>query len=253
MALNFPSNPVDGQVYPEPPIPGAQQYVYSADKGTWLTVFQGISGILASTPIYLTGSDQLPDINIYPATTFRAGSMSAADKTKLDSLSPSSGTVTSLTAGVGIGLPQAGDEITISGVINVLPATLSSIGGVRPGAGLTVVPDGTLNLQPPSGLNIGGVKQGSGITIASDGTLSLAAGSTFKAINDISSGFNGTNTTFQLRTNGVPFSPLSANALLIFVGGILQIPLVAFTISGANIVFTAPPPSGSTFYGISLT
>lgn len=252
-ALNFPINPQDGQLYPDPPIPGNQQYVYSEAKGTWLTVFQGLGGVTASSPIYLTGSAQVPDINIYPATPFRAGSLSAADKAKLDSLSPSSGTVTKIVAGVGIGMPFGNDEITVEGTVNLLPANFARIGGVRPGVGCTVNTEGTLNLAPPSGVNIGGVKAGTGVTIGSDGTLSIATGATYKVLDNISTLFNGVSTTFQLRIRNAAVAPASPNALMIFVGGVFQIPNIAFTVAGSNITFTSAPPSNATFYGLLLT
>jgi hypothetical protein len=34
-ALEFPINPVDGQLYPEPAIPGKTQWVYLAASGVW--------------------------------------------------------------------------------------------------------------------------------------------------------------------------------------------------------------------------
>lgn len=85
-ALNFPNNPEDGQLYPDPAIPGAVQYVWSEIKGTWLAVFQGIDRISGNEPIIVAGARNQPVISILQATEQYGGYMSAADKIKLDAL-----------------------------------------------------------------------------------------------------------------------------------------------------------------------
>lgn len=253
MALDFPSNPVDGQYYPDPPQPGVTQYQWSSDKQTWLTVFAGITRVTGKTPITVTGSPSEPVVGIQPATTSQDGYMSAADKRKLNELTPASGTVTQVTAGTGLGAPQTGQSITTTGTIQLLPPTPTTIGGVKNGTGVEVLSDGSLSLKPPSSINIGGVKQGAGISISADGTISLAAGGGFVVLDNISASFNGSVTTFQMTTSGVPYAPSSANSLLIFLGGVIQIPNNSFSVTGPSLVFTAPPPAGTSFYGISLS
>jgi hypothetical protein len=254
MALDFPANPLDGQLYPEPAQPGVQQYVYNADKGTWLTVFPGVSRVTAVAPLFTSGSRNEPVINIRPATETESGYMTPEDKQKLDEIDPlMEGTVKKVTAGVGLGAPNAGESITIEGTLNLLPPTPGSIGGVKEGVGVTVLSDGSLSLKPPSSLSIGGVKAGAGVSITADGTISVSAGGTFINLDDISRAFNGIATNFQMTVSGVPFAPTSQNALLIFVGGVIQQPNFAFTTSSSNLTFTAPPPAGASFYGISLT
>ncbi len=253
MALNFPSSPSDGDIYPDPAPAGSTQYVYNASKGTWLTVFRGVERVSGNAPIFVSGEPSAPAVNIFPATQSAAGSMSAADKTKLDNLGPGDGTVKEIAAGVGLGAPNTGDKITTAGTISLLPASINSLGGVRAGANVEITPTGTLTVRPPSSLVIGGVKQGTGLQISADGTVSLAPNSTYTVLDNIASGFNGTQTQFQMRVNGVPFAPSSFNALLIFVGGIIQVPLSSYTLSSSFIIFTSPPPAGASFYGISLT
>lgn len=253
MALNFPSNPIDGQVYPDPAEPGVQQYVWNSAKGTWLTVLKGILGLAAEQPLFLSGPEQNPVINIRPATPTESGYLSAVDKRKLDSVPAVVGSVTEVKAGTGLGAPATGDAITTAGTINVLPANLANIGGVKPGMGLTVDATGKMDLKPPSSLLLGGVKQGQGIQIASDGTLSVAPGFSFVALDNLAPKFNGVTTGFTMTVNSVPYTPFSPNALLIFVGGVIQPPLTAFTVSGSTIIFSGPPPNNSTFYGIALT
>lgn len=64
--------------------------------------------------------------------------------------------------------------------------------------------------------------------------------------------FDGTQTSFTLRVNGTAYVPEYLNALLISLGGVVQIPTSAYTISGATITFTAPPPAGTSFHGIDF-
>jgi hypothetical protein len=252
MALNFPNNPVDGQVYPDPPIPGAQQYVWNSSKGTWLTVFNGVQTVKALNPLFTAGTATNPAIGIFPATATDPGFLSAADKRKLDALPSVVGSVSSVTAGVGLGAPTgSGQEITTTGTLNLLPANPSSIGGIRPVAGVNVDPTGGLTLAPPANQQLGGVKQGNGISISADGTLSIAPSGTYKLLDPIN--FNGANVTYPLTVGGNPFLPSSPNSLMIFIGGVFQIPNIAFTTTAGTITFTEAPAAGLFFYGISLT
>lgn len=252
MALNFPNNPVDGQVYPDPPIPGAQQYVWNSVKQTWLTVFNGVQSVNALNPLFTAGTPTNPAIGIFPATSTDPGFLSAADKRKLDALPDVAGSVSSVTAGVGLGAPdRTGEVITTTGTLNLLPATSASIGGVRPVTGFTIDNTGGLSLSPPSGPAIGGVKQGNGLSISADGVASIAPGGTFKVIDPIS--FDGINNAFAMQVGGVPFLPSTPNSLLIFIGGVFQIPNVAYTTAAGVITFTEAPAAGLFFYGISLT
>lgn len=253
MALEFPSAPVNGQLYPNPAISGIQQYRWNATKGAWETVQAGVVQEVSGTfPIEILGSPLKPDVSIEPATPLSAGSMSAADKAKLDSLNPL-GSVQAVTAGTGLGAPNTGDTITLRGTINLLPATDTVVGGVKPGPGVSVQTDGTLLLDPPTSLLIGGVRQGSGVSIAPDGVISIATGATFKVLDDISSNFNGSRLAFQLTVGGIPFTPPSQNALLVFVGGVFQIPGQGFSVGGNQIQFTSAPAANLNFYGVSLT
>jgi hypothetical protein len=253
MALVFPPNPVDGQLYPNPPEPGVQQYIFNATKGTWLTIVKGLAGIKAEEPIFLSGPEQDPTINIRPATTTESGYLSAIDKRKLDSVPETVGSVTEVTAGVGLGAPGTGDSVTTTGTINLLPANNARIGGVVPGVGLQVSPEGRMDIKPPASLAIGGVKQGNGINIATDGTISVAQGFSYVALDTLTPKFNGTTTGFTLTVNSVPYSPFNTNSLLIFVGGVIQVPGSSFTVAGSTITFSGAPPTNSSFYGVALT
>jgi hypothetical protein len=68
--------------------------------------------------------------------------------------------------------------------------------------------------------------------------------------------FNGDPTTgvsFTLQTNpgGVPFAPSPATNLVIFLGGVPQIPGAAYSLGGSTLVFTEAPLPGTTFYAFS--
>ena len=78
----------------------------------------------------------------------------------------------------------------------------------------------------------------------------------YKIIDDISSGFNGSETSFALQVSGsapVPF-PKFAQQLLISINGVVQEPdptgSAGFKLSGTNIVFSSPPTGGHAFFGV---
>ena len=77
-------------------------------------------------------------------------------------------------------------------------------------------------------------------------------------IDDISSSFDGSTTSFALQVNGstpAPF-PVAAQNCLISVGGVVQEPdsggTNGFNLSGSNIVFSSAPSSGESFWGVVL-
>lgn len=63
---------------------------------------------------------------------------------------------------------------------------------------------------------------------------------------DISSGFNGTVSSFELRRSGlpIPLSQLSSESSLVSLGGVVQKPDENYSIVNGSILFTTPPPSG---------
>ena len=80
----------------------------------------------------------------------------------------------------------------------------------------------------------------------------------YKTIDDISSSFNGSTTSFALQVGGVaptPF-PKYETQLIISVGGVVQEPhstvTTGFQLSGTNIVFSSAPASGESFFGVLL-
>tara|TARA_A100001234_G_scaffold202766_1_gene196460 strand:- start:270 stop:953 length:684 start_codon:yes stop_codon:yes gene_type:complete len=82
----------------------------------------------------------------------------------------------------------------------------------------------------------------------------LRSNNAYKTVDDVSSSFNGSLTTFALTVGGsapVPF-PKYETQLIISVGGVVQEPGTGFTLSGTNIVFGSAPASGESFFGVIL-
>lgn len=74
-----------------------------------------------------------------------------------------------------------------------------------------------------------------------------------RKLDDISSGFNGSNTGFTLSVGSSNITPVTATTLLISVNGVLQEPDTSYSVSGSTITFTEAPTAGSTFYGVALS
>jgi hypothetical protein len=232
----------------------------------------GVSAVFTGTglsggPIFNSGT-----INLEPPTQAEIGGVKQGENILIDqdgviSVDPNGtvGTVTSITFGNGLN----GGTITTSGSVSVkvgigleingttsaidlVPAQVNKIGGVSPGTALSVTNLGVLSVKPPDNLTntIGGVKQGSGVNITADGTLSVS--SLISLLDNISPGFDGSQTDFTLTINGVPFRPTAPQNILVTVGGIIQSATLAYVTSGTTISFTSAPPAGSTFYGLAF-
>ena len=68
---------------------------------------------------------------------------------------------------------------------------------------------------------------------------------TQKVLDSLESQFNGTLTTFDLRYNSNTIYPPIASALIVSLGGVLQEPGVAYTVTSDTITFASAPPTGS--------
>ena len=79
-----------------------------------------------------------------------------------------------------------------------------------------------------------------------------ARAANIKELDDISGSFNGSTTTFNLTVSSAGVSPVTAQQLLISVGGGMQNPSDDFTVSGTTITFTTAPSAGLTFFGVLL-
>jgi len=65
--------------------------------------------------------------------------------------------------------------------------------------------------------------------------------------------FDGVNTAFTFVESGTttPFTPVPSTNVIVFLGGVPQIPTAAYTTAGNTITFTEAPLVGTTFYAIS--
>jgi hypothetical protein len=74
----------------------------------------------------------------------------------------------------------------------------------------------------------------------------------YQKLDDISSGFNGVTTTFNLTAAATPVTPGTPNALVISLGGVVQEPAISYSVSGSTITFNPAPASGTSFWGVML-
>lgn len=177
MAYIFPVNPADGQLYPVPAIPGSLQYQWNQSLGVWLIYsplgVQSVSGIL---PIVVSDGTNNAVVSILPATLNNAGSMSADDKAKLDSIPSDAGSGTVKQVDTGAGL--TGGPITSTGQISLVPATRTSVGGVIVGENIEVSSNGTISIPTArfgvTSINVGPGLVGSPSPIISTGTIAAA-------------------------------------------------------------------------------
>ena len=73
-----------------------------------------------------------------------------------------------------------------------------------------------------------------------------------REVEDISSGFNGSEVNFTLQVNSQNVSPGSANAIIVSLGGVVQNPGTDYTVAASTLTFTTAPASGLSFFGLVL-
>ena len=74
----------------------------------------------------------------------------------------------------------------------------------------------------------------------------------FIKLDDISSQFDNSTTTFNLEVGGEAFFPINAYTLLVSLGGVIQEAITAFTIVDDQINFASAPVSGANFFCVVL-
>ena len=76
----------------------------------------------------------------------------------------------------------------------------------------------------------------------------------YQIVDDISSSFNGSLTSFALTSGSIAITPAKSGQLLVGVNGVMQEPddtgANGFKVSGSNVVFSSPPANGDTFWAI---
>ena len=79
----------------------------------------------------------------------------------------------------------------------------------------------------------------------------LRAGA-FRQLDDISSGFDGSDTTHTMQVNSTNVSVGDVNQILLSLGGVIQKPGTDFTVSGSTLTFTTAPAANTSFFAILL-
>ena len=69
-------------------------------------------------------------------------------------------------------------------------------------------------------------------------------------LDQISSGFNSSTTSFSMTAGSQAVFPGTARNLLLSLGGVIQEPDTDFTISGSTLVFTTAPVANTTFFAV---
>ena len=77
--------------------------------------------------------------------------------------------------------------------------------------------------------------------------------STFLKLDDISSQFNNSKTTFDLKVGGLPFFAVNPYTLLVSLGGVIQEAVSAYQIVEDQITFASAPQSGANFFCVVLS
>ena len=76
----------------------------------------------------------------------------------------------------------------------------------------------------------------------------------YQIVDDISSSFNGSLTSFALTSGSIAVTPAKSGQLLVAINGVMQQPddtgTNGFKASSSNIVFSSPPASGDTFWAV---
>ena len=74
----------------------------------------------------------------------------------------------------------------------------------------------------------------------------------FLKLDELSSQFNGSKTTFNLKAGGEAFYPDNPYTLLVSLGGVIQEPVTSFTIVDDQIIFAAAPSAGASSFIVVL-
>ena len=74
----------------------------------------------------------------------------------------------------------------------------------------------------------------------------------FRQLDDISSGFDGSDTTHTMQVNSTNVTVGDVNQILLSLGGVIQNPGTDFTVSGSVLTFTTAPAANTSFFAILL-
>ena len=74
----------------------------------------------------------------------------------------------------------------------------------------------------------------------------------FRQLDDISSGFDGSDTRHTMQVNSTNVTVGDVNQILLSLGGVIQKPGTDFTVSGSVLTFTTAPAANTSFFAILL-
>jgi hypothetical protein len=74
----------------------------------------------------------------------------------------------------------------------------------------------------------------------------------FRQLDDISSGFDGSDTTHTMQVNSTNVTVGDVNQILLSLGGVIQKPGTDFTVSSSTLTFTTAPAANTSFFAILL-
>jgi len=77
-------------------------------------------------------------------------------------------------------------------------------------------------------------------------------GGAYRQLDDISSGFDGSDTTHTMQVNSANVTVGDVNQILLSLGGVIQKPGTDFTVSGSVLTFTTAPAASTSFFAVLL-
>ncbi len=77
-------------------------------------------------------------------------------------------------------------------------------------------------------------------------------GGAYRQLDDISSGFDGSDTTHTMQVNSQNVTVGDVNQIILSLGGVIQKPGTDFTVSGSTLTFTTAPAANTSFFAILL-
>ena len=77
-------------------------------------------------------------------------------------------------------------------------------------------------------------------------------GGAYRQLDDISSGFDGSDTTHTMQVNSTNVTVGDVNLIILSLGGVIQKPGTDFTVSGSVLTFTTAPAANTSFFAILL-
>jgi len=169
----------------------------------------------------------------------------------------STGTISLANSGVTPGV-YANANITVNAQGQLIAAaTGTAVQSVSVTAPLTktgAVTTPTLGITAATTTAVGVVRPDNAtVFVDGDGILSApgAAGNPSFLFLATTPAPNGTATVFGMSSSGVPYSP-SANNLLVFVGGVPQVPGLHYNFTGSTLTFATAPPNSTSMIIVTV-